>query len=153
VVSKPPDEWWVKISDFGISKREEETMNATSVIKGTMGFLAPELLGFNPALGRGMIDDKAADMWALGETTVLMLTARPTFEHPGAMFTYCTNQSVFPLQVLRSLNVSSLACDFVQQTMKTYPQDRLEAENGLEHQWIQSQLDEDIPPVKAQYSQ
>jgi serine/threonine protein kinase len=35
----------VKIGDFGISKRADDGL-AASTLKGTLGFLAPELHGF-----------------------------------------------------------------------------------------------------------
>jgi serine/threonine protein kinase len=42
----PPEHWWVKIGDFGISKRVEEGLTTSSILKGASGFLAPELHGF-----------------------------------------------------------------------------------------------------------
>ena len=41
VQSKDP--WWVKIGDFGISKRNEEAREPISTIKGTSGYMTPEL--------------------------------------------------------------------------------------------------------------
>ena len=42
----PPYPWWVKLSDFGISKRvEENATNASWTKAGTDGYMAPELLG------------------------------------------------------------------------------------------------------------
>ena len=43
--STPPEHWWVKIGDFGLSKRAEEELAVSSTLKGTLGFLAPELHG------------------------------------------------------------------------------------------------------------
>src|ERR1700712_6036468 len=43
VKSIPPEPWWVKITDFGISKRIEESLGAPSTMKGTLQFIAPEL--------------------------------------------------------------------------------------------------------------
>lgn len=37
--------WWVKIADFGISKMAEQTRGQSSTVCGTIGFMAPELLG------------------------------------------------------------------------------------------------------------
>uniref|UniRef100_A0A8H7N300 mitogen-activated protein kinase n=1 Tax=Bionectria ochroleuca TaxID=29856 RepID=A0A8H7N300_BIOOC len=45
VFESSPD-WWVKISDFGISKRAEEEVTAFHTLVGTRGYLAPEILGF-----------------------------------------------------------------------------------------------------------
>jgi len=35
IKAKPPENWWVKIGDFG-----------SSTLKGTLGFMPPELHGF-----------------------------------------------------------------------------------------------------------
>lgn len=51
VKSKGPD-WWVKISDFGNSKRAEEGLTALRTLNGTPGFLAPEML-----MQLGLFDD------------------------------------------------------------------------------------------------
>ncbi|OCK96271.1 kinase-like protein [Cenococcum geophilum 1.58] len=148
VVSKAPDKWWVKISDFGISKREDEGLNMSSTLKGTLGFLAPELLFQNRQ--RTAIDDKAADMWALGETTVLILTRKPTFQPPGALFAYCTNQVGFPTQFLRSHQLSDEACDFIQGLMKVRPEERLTAKLGLEHAWMKIQYTPGLQPSTSE---
>ena len=144
VVSKPPNEWWVKISDFGISKREEEGMNSLSTAKGTIGYLAPELLGF---MAKRSIDHKAADIWALGETTVVILTHQPTFEHPSAFFQYCSGISEFPTQTLKSHDISDIGCNFIKSLMTIQPEDRKNAEEGLKDPWFnaqQSQESQDI---------
>lgn len=62
----------------------------SSTLKGTPGFLAPELL-FQNGQERTAIDDKSADMWALGETTVLILTRKPIFQLSGTLFAYRIN--------------------------------------------------------------
>lgn len=37
--------WWVKLGDFGISKRIEGTFGTMTLDIGTCGFMAPEVLG------------------------------------------------------------------------------------------------------------
>jgi len=44
--SCPPNDWWVKIADFGISKRIEDGLGVTNTLQGTPGYIAPELYGF-----------------------------------------------------------------------------------------------------------
>lgn len=43
---KPPEAWWVKLCDMGLSKRAEDNVSAT-LMRGTPGFMAPEKLGLN----------------------------------------------------------------------------------------------------------
>ncbi|CEO60026.1 hypothetical protein PMG11_04669 [Penicillium brasilianum] len=42
IQSHPPSQWWVKLADFGISKRIEEASGG-STLHGTLGYIAPEL--------------------------------------------------------------------------------------------------------------
>ncbi|KAK4103124.1 kinase-like protein [Parathielavia hyrcaniae] len=68
VVSPGPD-WLVQISDFGISQRLAEEATVT-MGQGTMGFMAPEVLGF---VKRGS-SPFAADIWSLGALLFFVLT-------------------------------------------------------------------------------
>ncbi|KAH8682605.1 hypothetical protein BX600DRAFT_492614 [Xylariales sp. PMI_506] len=45
LVSQPSPDWWVKIGDFGISKRVVEENTALRTMVGTKGYLAPEVFG------------------------------------------------------------------------------------------------------------
>jgi serine/threonine protein kinase len=66
--SQPPRPWHVKLGDFGISKRIEVTISAPSTIRGTPGFMAPELLDLVEA--DAATEDFATDSWALGVTVL-----------------------------------------------------------------------------------
>lgn len=80
VKAQPPDGlWWVKIADFGLSKTMEKSRPLTPTACGTLGFIAPELLGIRVGNGgaprlSSLEKAKAADMWALGETIFQILT-------------------------------------------------------------------------------
>ena len=54
--------WWVKIADFDISKRIENELGMSTTLKGTLGYIAPELHGFTE---KG--SPYAVDIWAVGE--------------------------------------------------------------------------------------
>jgi len=63
----------VKLLDFGIARSTNRlTRTATGVIKGKLGYMAPELV-----LGRGM--DHRGDLWALGVVAWETLTGRRLF--------------------------------------------------------------------------
>jgi len=72
-----------KLADFGCSKSLSDIADASPSFKGTMRFMAPEVVN-------GIDHGKPADVWALGCTIIEMLTARPPwaqFELPeSAMF-------------------------------------------------------------------
>ena len=72
--SCPPNEWWVKIADFGISKRIEDGLGMSTTLKGTLGYIAPEIYGFTE---KG--SPYAVDIWAVGEIAFKMLTKQQTF--------------------------------------------------------------------------
>ncbi|KAK2756397.1 hypothetical protein FQN54_005289 [Arachnomyces sp. PD_36] len=133
--SCPPDEWWLKIADFGISKRIEEDLGRSTTLKGTLGYIAPELHGFTK---RG--SPYAVDIWALGEIVFEMLTKQPTFKDLGLLSNYITKPEAFPSDVLLSAQVSQLGIEFILSHMQPNPEDRITAENALLHQWIAQTL-------------
>jgi serine/threonine protein kinase len=63
----------VYLIDFGFARNTYTEQNASSTIKGTLGFMPPEQL-FNRPL------TKAADLYGLGVTLVCLLTGRKSLE-------------------------------------------------------------------------
>ncbi len=135
----PPDPWWVKLSDFGISKRAADNLGGTSTLRGgTMGYMAPELFGF---VKSGEESDsckgQAADMWALGEIAFQMLTKEQTFEDKSLLLTYVRSPSIFPSNVLHAHHVSEIGISFIEGIMQPNPQDRQKAMQALLHAWME----------------
>ncbi|KAL4964617.1 serine/threonine-protein kinase [Aspergillus stella-maris] len=130
--SQPPDHWRIKLADFGLSKRVEETLDIKTSAKGTLGYMAPELLGFSD---RG--PSYAIDIWAVGEITFQLLTKRPAFRLPGAFLKYRDDRIGFPLKLLAAANLSSAATDFIMRLMAFEPERRDTAKDALEHAWLQ----------------
>ncbi|KAJ9481513.1 hypothetical protein VN97_g11965 [Penicillium thymicola] len=110
--SCPPNDWWVKIADFGISKRVEDSLGKSTTMKGTFGYIAPELFGFTP---KGT--PYAVDIWAAGEIMVQILAKQPTFKHPGQP-----------------------GVEFVLSLMHPTPAGRRSAKDALQHSWIDQPL-------------
>ncbi|KKK21344.1 hypothetical protein ARAM_002632, partial [Aspergillus rambellii] len=133
--SCPPNEWWVKIADFGISKRIEDGLGAPTTTKGTPGYMAPELLGFTE---RSL--PYAIDIWAVGEVMFQMFTKEPTFKSPGQLARYVNNPSNFPSSLLRAARVSQLGVDFILSLMCPVPDDRITAQEALNHSWMDQSL-------------
>jgi len=138
--------WWVKIGDFGISKRAEEGMTALRTIGGTEGFLAPEILvrkGYlflEPAIESKMLGDKreytfVIDIWAVGEIIYRALCNESPFRtNLGA---YANGRIDFPIGKLEELGISSEGTELIQQLMRVFPHERLTASQALEQPWFE----------------
>ncbi|KAJ5734006.1 Tetratricopeptide-like helical [Penicillium malachiteum] len=135
IKSHPPNEWWVKIADFGISKRIGEDLGAASTLRGTPGYMAPELYGF---IERG--SPYAVDIWSLGEIAFNILTKTTTFESLGQLFSYVDNNTSFPTHLLRKPSVSQDGIEFILALMQPDPSSRPTAHGAISHCWIQSLL-------------
>ncbi|KAJ5817346.1 hypothetical protein N7447_009579 [Penicillium robsamsonii] len=129
--SCPPDDWWVKIADFGISKCIEDGLEQSTTMNGTMGYIAPEL---HKLTERGT--PYAADIWAAGEVMFQILTKQPTFEHLGLLSNYVQTPNIFPCNKLLANRVSLLGVEFVLCLMDPIPARRMSARNALQHRWI-----------------
>jgi serine/threonine protein kinase len=139
VKSKGPD-WWVKIGDFGISKRAEEGLTALRTLNGTPGFLAPELLARFSLFGDSDFGTSkeytvAVDIWSLGEIVFRTLTGMQAFPK-SSLGAYVKGTSSFPVDVLRANGVSGEGCDILKGLMAPIPKDRLTANEALRHKWL-----------------
>ncbi len=137
VKSQPPQrDWWVKLSDFGISKRIQGLTGTMSTVKGTLPYMAPELVTHE----RGSViqfDNRAADMWSLGEMAHRMLTATATFSSPTALHNYMIWPDTLPFQKLAEHGASGDVESFIRAVMRPMPERRLTSDKALEHTWIQ----------------
>ncbi|KAL1850732.1 hypothetical protein Daus18300_012810 [Diaporthe australafricana] len=135
IKSRPPKgEWWVKISDFGISKEMKESRTLSSTLCGTMGFMAPERLGFDTGSQHlsHLVRGKAADIWAAGETIFRMLTGKASFgENLRFLAEYAMSQVKFPRTVLLKAGVSSEGATFIEHCMAPKPSSRPSATYAL----------------------
>ena len=135
----PPGKWWIVLADFGISKRADEVTGPTTVIKGTVGFMAPELLGYsNQARPMDISGSKATDIWALGEIIFRMLTGEATFLNLFEFVAYCQGQREFPSDRL-PLSTGDDGKEFISNLMTINPGDRMTTLQGLGHSWMESQ--------------
>jgi serine/threonine protein kinase len=140
--SRPPNRWWVKIADFGISKRIGDEEGVSTTLKGTIGFIAPELHGFTE---RGT--DYAPDLWSLGEILFQMLTKQQTFESLALLSAYIQDPETFPSAALRAHNVSELTLDFILSAMEPLPKKRITVEGALGHNWMGQSITETRTPT------
>ncbi|KAM0449151.1 hypothetical protein ACHAO4_007813 [Trichoderma viride] len=131
----PTSKWWVKISDFGISKRVEGSIKVVSSIKGTIPYMAPELLFHEPSSSNS-INHQAADMWALGEMAYRLLTKAAVFPTHNALVRYLVYTNLFPTDNLTKRDASSDAVSFIRSLMEPHPDKRLTSETAMEHAWV-----------------
>jgi serine/threonine protein kinase len=156
VKSKPPDfgKWWVKIGDFGISKRAEDT-NGPLTIRGTFGYMAPELLAMANSIegtGEESLRAQPTDIWGLGEIAFRMIAAKPTFNDILALLRWMQRPSHGFLDPLKPL-VPDVVIDFVQCLLKANPDERLSAKQALGHPWIKTTMEvetSDLPSTAEQ---
>jgi serine/threonine protein kinase len=127
----------VKIGDFGISKRADDGLAASSTLRGTLGFLAPELHGFiETGKESSPSNAQAADMWSLGEIAFQILTNESTFKNTRHLANYVQSPSVFPSTTLLTHCVSDKGRDFIKSIMQPAPEKRLTAAEALCHDWM-----------------
>jgi len=139
VVDKGPD-WWVKIADFGISKRRHELTSLQTLQRGTFGFAAPEAVGFSGETLRGSLA-AALDMWSLGAVAFQVMTNTGAFPNFVDLAGYCSGKNGFPTARLREHGVSHDGQDFVASLMLLKPEDRLLADQARQHPWIRAGID------------
>ena len=134
VVENGPD-WWVKIADFGISKRRHDATTLQTLQRGTMGFAAPEAVGMSSDTDEGPYST-AVDIWSLGAVAFLMLTGKSAFRNFAELAGYCSGNRDFPLEPLESFSVSSEGQGFVASLMMLAPEARPTADKALQHLWM-----------------
>jgi serine/threonine protein kinase len=134
IKAKPPESWWVKIGDFGITKRAETIVTASAVM-GTPGFIAPETYGAFP---KGKVSHVlgALDIWALGEIIHRTLLRQPCFKTQFDIFAYVQGQQGFPSQPLIDYAIDGKALSFLEGLMKAQPYERFSAPLALHHEWL-----------------
>ena len=123
---KGPD-WWVKIADFGISKRATEDITALRTLTGAPAFAASEVLGFTQSDSY----TNAVDIWSLGVIVFLILTGETLFKI-SRLGQYVTGRFAFPAQILLANKVSRQGCEFVRGLMAPKSEDRPGAEESLQ---------------------
>ncbi|KAK4043822.1 kinase-like protein [Parachaetomium inaequale] len=152
VVDKPPEkDWYVKISDFGISKQAVDGEDAFSTVIGTQEYSAPEVY-LSKSSTRKASYTRAADMWSLGAICVRLMTGELPFDSRDIYTYYVSNGPFTPDDALRRCNISTAGRDFVQRLMARDASSRLTAMGAMEHNWIShGSQQSQIAPNKPAY--
>ncbi|KAK7965794.1 kinase-like domain-containing protein [Apiospora aurea] len=132
VVNKGPP-WFVKIADFGISKRRQQDVTTLHTLqRGTLGFAAPEVFGF----GSDKKYTFSVDMWSLGAVAYRILTQSTPFPTIADLSAYVFKQKGFPTALFEAHKVSETAQNLIAALMMPDPQDRLTATTAAQHEWL-----------------
>lgn len=141
VVTRSP-EWFVKIADFGTSKRRQEGVSSLRTLhQGTIGYAAPEVLGISHGQGQASYTS-SVDMWSLGVMTYRILTNNIPFPGMTDLFQYVSGNSCFPTQALVTHDISETGQHFIAELMGPRPGDRLIAASAMSHPWLTCPVDE-----------
>jgi len=150
---------WVKIADFGVSKRVKNTAARTQIFSS--GYTAPEMLGLVPPkfIEQGLTAF-ALDIWSLGALVHELLTSETPFLQPeldhlevdpetglsellperridyASLGNYCVGEIDFPTQVLDRVHQGNGAITFVKSLLIANPKDRPSATCALQHPWL-----------------
>ncbi|KAL8393641.1 hypothetical protein RB595_003396 [Gaeumannomyces hyphopodioides] len=139
IKQKPPGDWWVKLGDFGISRRFQESTNISATVCGTLDFMAPEL--HRLIAPRGLSDlerAQRADIWAAGETAFRVLTRKSSFGGDlRRLFDYVEGRAEFPREHLLASGASSSAGRFIDSLMAPEPAARPSVQTAAAHPWLQ----------------
>ncbi|CAI7597261.1 unnamed protein product [Penicillium manginii] len=134
VIQKSPD-WWVKIGDFGISKRVNEGNTALRSLFGSSGYMAPEMLEDTRHTRNFQYDEKV-DMWSLGILVHYMITKTLPFDTDSKWKEYMKS-SQFPSTKLATFKVSEECHNFITKALLTRKAaNRMSSSNALQHQWL-----------------
>ncbi|PQE08308.1 kinase-like domain-containing protein [Rutstroemia sp. NJR-2017a BVV2] len=137
VVSKKPG-WWVKIADFGISKRAIEKVTALHTSAGTSAFAAPEVQLGSQSSTEANSYTNSVDIWSLGVIAFLILTGETLFKDLRRLSQYVAGTFPFPDDTLLAYNITKEACIFIHNLLAARPEDRPTAEDCLQSLWLAS---------------
>lgn len=131
----------VKLADFGMSKHLTGQAAELS-LKGSPYWMAPELM--QAVMQKDTSPDLAlaVDIWSLGCTIIEMFTGKPPwsdFEGAAAMFKVLKDSPPIPE------TLSPEGKDFLRCCFRRNPADRASASVLLEHRWLKSSQQLDVP--------
>ncbi|KAF5557325.1 CAMK kinase [Fusarium phyllophilum] len=133
----PSTLWWIKMADFGISKRFSSDAGATTTASiGSLDYMAPELLRAEHSLSSTQ-DYQRADMWALGITAFFISTNTVPFQSPASTIQFSISRGEpFPSRHLDLRQMSQDGQDFIREAIKPQPKARPDCRLAMRHSWI-----------------
>ncbi|CAH0042594.1 unnamed protein product [Clonostachys rhizophaga] len=129
-----PASWWVKLADFGISKRTDSMFTVSGRAVGTLQYMAPELVDISET--DLDVNYQSTDIWAVGAMTMYILTGVRDFRKRRLECKDIQDASnILP----QGYEMSSDGLDFVFRSTFESPSERPKINEIIAHQWV-SQL-------------
>jgi serine/threonine protein kinase len=122
------------VGDFGISKRVINDNTALTTAIGTVGYVAPEVLGFLEKSIEGYTN--AIDIWSLGAVVYWILTSEIPFSTPRSLLMYTMDLSQFPSNALSAVDVDEKCCQFLLALIEVQPDKRPTARLASYIEWL-----------------
>lgn len=134
VVKSAPD-WWVKVADFGLSKRLTESTKFCT-FAGSQSYMAPEILGYLKSCPSQASTGytNAVDIWALGCIIYRLVAGSVPFSNNRNLIDYCEDKYQFPGE--RLSDITPKGSEFIKTLLQSNPHDRPSTEEALKHPWM-----------------
>jgi len=134
------DKKTIKISDFGFSKEEGDTLKTAC---GTALYVAPEVL-------TDMQYDTSCDVWSIGVITYILLSAHIPFDGSNEQEIFqkiMSGKYSFPDKLFGT--ISQTAKDFISNIFVLDPKKRMTASDCLKHPWLNDSHSHSIVALPA----
>ncbi len=133
--------WFVRIADFGISKRITDSTHLRTET-GTRHYMAPEVMGIftlndlkvDPPKDGGY--SLVVDVWSLGVLAFQLLTNSLPFPNVRDLASFVTLGLRLPSDSLSKFNLSVQCIDFIDSSLAPSPLSRPAASQLQNHDWL-----------------
>lgn len=131
----------MKIGDFGIAKSTLTELTVLQTTVGTLGYQAPEILGFVAARNAHHYDEKC-DIWSFGCVLFEICTGSMLFRSLHDLQSFCQSEKFrnFPI------DLEAMLFKYLHSLLQCSPTDRPNAEEALRlgEEWFQSVTSSDV---------
>lgn len=140
----------IKLADLGVTGQLKfnSTRNGgpnLNTFVGTPFWMAPEII-------KNQSYDGKCDIWSLGITALELLNGKPPMSHLDSMKALLRIPKLNPDIILRNMEISSAAKDFIRSCLQQDPNQRPTCKQLLQHKWLKrcsvTNLTEEINVMK-----
>ena len=124
---------WLRIGDFGITKRVPHDSTSLRTETGALEYMAPEVLGYHDQESSKYTN--AVDLWSLGCIYHRLLIKQLPFENPATMIRYCAGVAKLPIETLRGEDDEAVV--FIKRLLMADPSERYTAKRAYQSSWLE----------------